>query len=703
MIPNKKHKSIDFYGKEFPRPTFLVKSGEIVRDRADAPLPPNAGLIDWAHKAPYKHGGLKPNWHGKQPRLPMRPFHAFVALKRAEVLEENPELKFDAMSLKHMATRQAALDWATLTEEEKRVFVDRAEADKVRYARELAEYERANPGYTGWAAEHHTQKTGVGAPKAKKAPLEKPDPPKAASEFFFRDKMNKAIAADPSVAEGKNEMELYKQFAMEHAARWQQMVENSGPKRKFRKMEKDDLKRYEEELQQPRFAAFRAQLEEQREQKALGRAAKKAAKSAEEAGAPAKRSGASAKKKPAGARKLAKAKAAAAARAKAVEANVRSGKCSARGKENSKAAAKKALAEEAAPATGEGEAEEVEEQVAASESEGEGVRESQLISRVPESQYEGESEDDDEEEDAEDYEQEGHQAGTAAGADVAGAFGVFGDGHLQNAEEETDSEEEDEEEEDEDDEHDDLLDLPDPDELPATQETGPVGVLGALSQGWKSVVKGTALKGVRRFLTGRTGDTPPKGDRTEPMEEDPQTEYLSARASELAAPSTAAPLVDRATQIAEGAAYVRRRVAKEFYKEDGSGEADLFHGTVIKYDQGQDEDDVDLWHIQYDDDDSESIGLAELKEILQPVEAPASVAEGQNRQEGRHVAFDAPAAQPASGPAAEGEPAPAASGRTTPAKSSRQQDKTPAKESGRTPGKAASAAKSTGRKRKADA
>ncbi|KAL1916519.1 uncharacterized protein VTP21DRAFT_5710 [Calcarisporiella thermophila] len=73
----------------------------------------------------------------KDPNAPKRPLSAYMLFsqeKRKQVLEENPDVKFTEVG------KLLGAMWKELSEEEKKIYNDKASKDKERYEREKADY-----------------------------------------------------------------------------------------------------------------------------------------------------------------------------------------------------------------------------------------------------------------------------------------------------------------------------------------------------------------------------------------------------------------------------------------------------------------------------------------------------------------------------------------------------------------------------------
>jgi len=74
------------------------------------------------------------------PKRPLSSYMLFVQKERPVIVEKNPDLKFTDIG------KLLGAQWAKLTEEEKKKYVDMATDDKARYNQELVVYNNAHGG-----------------------------------------------------------------------------------------------------------------------------------------------------------------------------------------------------------------------------------------------------------------------------------------------------------------------------------------------------------------------------------------------------------------------------------------------------------------------------------------------------------------------------------------------------------------------------
>jgi hypothetical protein len=163
------------------------------------------------------------------PKAAKNAFIFFCAEKRAEVKQEDPEMKPTDI------TKKLGEMWRDMDDEDKEDFQEKAKEDKGRFENEMDGYE---------------PKDGFKCPK--KSPKKSSSPKRARSAYIFFCQEKRAKATEEIVAEGKKKTEVLKRLG----EMWRELDEED--KLPFEKLSKKDKKRYEKEMQ-----AFKPESEDE--------------------------------------------------------------------------------------------------------------------------------------------------------------------------------------------------------------------------------------------------------------------------------------------------------------------------------------------------------------------------------------------------------------------------------------------------------
>lgn len=122
------------------------------------------------------------------PKLPLSGYNFFMRESRPGILERNLDASIQEI------TRKVALEWGSLTEEQRRPFLERGERDKGRYLLEMAEYKKNKPAEADTSTEtivpSKKSKSGEGKSKERETKDKTPEEPKGNGHVTLNGRSN---------------------------------------------------------------------------------------------------------------------------------------------------------------------------------------------------------------------------------------------------------------------------------------------------------------------------------------------------------------------------------------------------------------------------------------------------------------------------------------------------------------------------------
>ncbi|CAL5228720.1 g11903 [Coccomyxa viridis] len=237
-----------FFGKSYPRALGKLDEDSRLIKGPNTEMP-NKPFLQWAKKVDWKQGGTAARPAGKPPKAPITALEAYVQYLRSQALKsvrshapDQEEQHSSVAILKEEAAQQAENDWATLDDEEKRIFEDIAKEDAMRFQVEAVAHELRNPGwFKGWLARQ-------GTPAGHAASGSRVKPPMTPWMAFVHVVLSKLKEKDSVLAASVSKIELMRLAMSEASPLYKKLTEEE--KAGYVKLAEEDKARYERELQE---------------------------------------------------------------------------------------------------------------------------------------------------------------------------------------------------------------------------------------------------------------------------------------------------------------------------------------------------------------------------------------------------------------------------------------------------------------------